>query len=95
MSSANQLLANARLIRDQLANKAVGANRGLVEAVTAMAMYTEMTETTTRQLALADACIGRIRARMCTHGLPINLPPPPSNEAVSESDVNGVVVQGQ
>ena len=73
----------------------MGANHGLIEAVTAMAMYSEMAEATAHQLALADACTGKIQARMCTHGLPITLPPPPSNEAVLESYVNGGTAQGQ
>ena len=60
-----------------------------------MAMYTEMMETTACQLALADACIGRIWARMHAQGLSINLPPPPSSKATLEPDVNGEAVQGQ
>lgn len=58
-------------------------------------MYTEKAETAARQLALADACVGKIRARMRAHGLPIELPRAPHNEAVSAPDVNGTAVQGQ
>lgn len=94
VAAANQLLANARSIRDQLALESASASRGFTEAVIALAMYTEKVETTTRQLALADACIGKIRARMRTHGLPIDLPHASSNEATSASDVNGRAIQG-
>ena len=94
VSAANELLANARSIRDQLALESVGANRRLTEAVISIAMYMEKVETATRQLALADACVGKIRARMRAHGLPIDMPRASYNEAVSASDVNGITVQG-
>ena len=95
VSAANELLTNARSIRDQLAVESVGANRRLMEAVIAIAMYTEKAETAARQLALADACVGKIRARMRAHGLPIDLPRASHNEAVLAPDLNGRAVQGQ
>ena len=95
VSVANKLLANARLIQDHLALESVSTNHRLTEAVIAIAMYTEKVETVTHQLALANACVGKIRARMCAHGLPIELPRAPHNEAVSAPNVNGTAVQGQ
>ena len=60
VSAANKLLANTRLIWDQLAVESVGANHRLMEVVIAIAMYMEKAETATHQLALADACVGKI-----------------------------------
>ena len=95
MSAANKLLANARLIWDQLAVESVGANHRLMEVVITIVMYMEKAETATHQLALADACIGKIRAQMYAHGLPIDLPRASHNEAISAPDVNRRAVQGQ
>ena len=58
-------------------------------------MHNERVETTARLLALADTCVGQIRARMRAHGIPIHLPSISSNEVTSMSDVNGEAVRGQ
>jgi hypothetical protein len=92
---ANDLLTNARSIREQLASESTEANRRLSEASLAVIMYTEKVETATRQLALADSCIGKIRARMRAHGIPIHLPSTSANEVTSMPDANGEAVQGQ
>lgn len=92
---ASQLLANARSIRDQLASESADANRELSQAVVAVIMYTEKVESTSRLLALADSCVGKVRARMRVHGIPIHPPSTPSNTVTSAPDVNGEVVQGQ
>lgn len=45
-------------------------------------MYTERVESTGRLLALADVCVGKIRARMRAFGIPIHLAT--NTEAVAE-----------
>lgn len=93
-TTANQLLADARLLREQLAEESTEANHKLTEAVLAMVMYTEKVENAGRLLVLADSCVGRIRSRMRARGIPI-YPPPAASNAVTVSDVNRVFVQGQ
>lgn len=95
MSVANNLLTNARSIREQLVSESTDVNRKLSEAVLAVIMYTEKVETTTRQLVLADTCVGKIRARMRAYGVPIHLPSISANEVTSMSDVGGGVIRGQ
>lgn len=91
-AAANQLLAEARLLREQLAMESTKANHKLSEAVLAVIMYTETVENANRLLALADSCVGQIRSRMRAHGVPIHPPLPPSNvvtipDAIPVSDV--------
>lgn len=92
VSVANELLENARSIRDQLAQESLDSNHKLSEAILSVVMYTERVETTTRLLSLADTCVGKIRARMRARGIPIQLP---SSEVTPAPDVNGAVNQGQ
>lgn len=92
--TANQLLADARLLREQLATESTEANRKLSDAVLAVIMYTEMVENTGRLLALADSCVGQIRSRMRAHGVPIHPPSSPSN-TVMASDVNAASIEGE
>ena len=95
MSTANNLLTNARSTREQLVFESTDANRKLSEAVLAVIMYTEKVETTARQLTLADACIGKIQARMRAYGIPIHLPSTSANEVTSTSDVGEGAIRGQ
>lgn len=89
-SAANSLLSNARLIREQLARESMDSNHKLSEAVLMVVMYIEKVESTARLLALADTCIGKIRARMRVNGIPINVP---SDEVPVLSDA-GEIDQG-
>jgi hypothetical protein len=93
---ASRLLANARSIRDELALDSADTNRKLSEAVLAVITYTEKVENTTRLLALADSCVGQIRARMRAHGVPIHPPSVPANPVTPTRtpDINGEVNQG-
>jgi len=93
-SVANELLANARLIRDQLNLESADVNRKLSEAILTAIMYTEKAETITRLLALADTSVGKIRSRMRAHGIPIQPPSTPSDGVTSVPDVNRNVIQG-
>ena len=91
---ANQLLTDARLLREQLAAESTEANRKLSEAVLAVIMYTEDVENVSRLLGLADSRVGQIRSQMRAHGIPIHPPSSPSN-TVTVSDVDAAVVQGE
>lgn len=92
VSAANELLENARSIRDQLAQESLDSNHKLSEAILSVIMYTERVETTARLLSLAETCVGKIRARMRAHGIPIQLP---SSEVTPAPDVSGAVNRGQ
>ena len=92
---ANELLANARSIREQAALESADANCKLSEAFLAVVMHNKRVETTACLLALANTCVGQIRAQMHAHGIPIHLPSMSSNEVTSMSDVNGEAIRGQ
>jgi hypothetical protein len=91
---AGQLLANARSSRDQLGLESADANRQLSEAVLAVITHTERVESTNRLLALAESCVGQIRARMRAHGISINPHSASVNAVTPAPDVNGEVKQG-
>ena len=90
-----QLLTNARSIRDQLVLESANANHKLSEAVLAVITHTERVESTSRLLALADSCVGQIRAQMRAHGIPINPPSTSSSTVPPIPDINGEAIQGQ
>lgn len=94
-ATANQLLTNARSLREQLAVESTEANHKLSEAVLATVMYTEKVENTSRLLALADSCVGQIRSRMRAHGIPIHPPAAAASNTIMTSDMDGVAIQGQ
>ena len=94
-AAASEILASARLIRDQLVVESADASRKLTEATLAVTMCTERVESTNRLLALAETCVGKIRARMRTHGIPVRLPSASLNIVTPIPDVNGEAVQGQ
>jgi len=92
---ASEILANARLIRDQLVIESADANRKLTEATLAVTLHMETVENTNHLLALAETCVGKIRARMRAHGIPIHLPSASPNIITPIPDVSGEAVQGQ
>lgn len=94
VSAANQVLTNVRVIRDQLVSESADANRRLSEAVLAVVTHKEKIESASRLLALADACIGQIRARMRVHGIPIYLPSMSSDVVTPISDASKETIQG-
>jgi len=94
IATADQLLADARTLYEQLAVESMEVNHKFSEAVLAVIMYTEKVENASHLLALVDSCIGQIRSRMHAHRIPINLPSLPSN-TVTVSDVNAVTIQGK
>ena len=94
-STASQLLTNVRSIRDQFAIESADANRKLSEAVLAVMMHSKRVESTNRLLALADTCIGQIRARMHVYGIHIDSPSTSSNVVTLVPDINKEAAQGQ
>jgi hypothetical protein len=58
-------------------------------------MYTEKVESTSRLLTLADTCVGKIRARMRAHGIPIRHSSTTSNAVTLIPDINEGAIQGQ
>lgn len=95
VEAASEILANARSIRDQLIVESADANRKLTEATLAVTMHTERVENTNRLLALAENCVGKIRARMRAHGISIHPPSASPNIVTPIAEINGEAVQGQ
>ena len=93
--TANQLLSEARSLREQLAAESTEANRKLSEAILAVITHTEKVENTNHLLAFTDSCVGQIRSRMRAHAIPIHPPSTLSNAVAIESDTNGTAIQGQ
>lgn len=92
VSIANQILTNARQLREKLAAESTEASQRLSQTLLDVVVYAEQVENTGRLLALADSCIGQIRSRMRVHGIPIHVPSAPSD--ITVPDVNGPAVQG-
>jgi hypothetical protein len=67
--AANQILTNARSLREALAVASTETNRKLADAVLDVLLYTEKLENISRLLALADTCISQIRSRMCANSI--------------------------
>jgi len=93
-AAASEILANARLIRDGLLVESADAHRKLTEATLAVTMHTERVESAIRVLALAETCVGRIRARMRAHGIPIHPPSVSPNIVTPIPDVNREAIRG-
>ena len=83
--TANQILANARSMRETLAAQSTEASKRLSDAVLDVVLYSEKVESTARLLTLADSCIGQIRARMRALGISIHLPSAPDTITLSDS----------
>lgn len=100
VTTVNQILANARLLRERLAADSTEASKKLSAAVLDAIMYAEQVENTNRLVALADSCVGQIRSRMRACGIPIQPsstplhPPSMLFDAITTPDVNGLAVQG-
>lgn len=93
--TVNQILTNARSLRDTVAVESTEANKKLSEAVLDVMLYRERVECANRLLALADSCVGQIRARMRAHGIPIH-PPSETLDSTTPSDsVGGPVTSGK
>ena len=60
VTTVNQILANARLLRERLAADSTEASKKLSAAVLDAIMYAEQVENTNRLVALADSCVGQI-----------------------------------
>lgn len=95
VATANQILTNARSLRESLATESTEAHRKLADAVLDVLLYSEKVENMGRLLALADACIGQIRYRMHTHRIPIDPPSTSLSTATVSNLVNGPVVSGK
>jgi hypothetical protein len=92
---ANQILTNARSLREVLAAESTEASRKLSDAVLDVVLYTEKLESIARLLALADTCIGQIRSRMCANSISIRSPSTSSSAATESNSVIGPVVSGK
>ena len=95
VATANQILTDARTLRETLAAELTEAGKKLSEALLDVLLYTENVESTSRLLALADSCISQIRSRMRAQGIPIPPPPPSLNTATPSNSVNGPVISGE
>lgn len=91
---ANQILTNARQLREKLAAESTEASQKLSQALLDIVLLAERVDNAGRLLSLADSCIGQIQSRMRAHGIPIHIPPTPSSTVIV-SDVNGPTVQGK
>ena len=94
-ATANQILTDARSLREMLATESTETGRKLSEALLDVVLYIEKVESTSRLLALADSCIGQIQPRMCAQGIPISPPSPLLNTAMPSDLVNKPVISGK
>jgi hypothetical protein len=96
--TANSILTKARQLRDKLAAESTEASQKLSQALLDIVVYAERVDSAGRMLSLADSCIGQIRSRMRTNGIPIQIPSVPSQDSGMVPnglpDINGPAAQG-
>ena len=95
VATANQILSDARSLREQLAAESTEASRKLSNAVLDVVLYTEKLENVGRLLALADSCIGQIRSRMRANSIPIRPPTASPNVTTPSDSVEKPTVSGK
>ena len=93
-AAANKILADARLLRETLATESTEVNRKLSDALLDVVLYSEKVESMSRLLALADSCVGHIRARMRALGISIQPPSMSPNNITLSDSVSGRVISG-